>query len=82
MKSKGNGETRYSVVLFFSISGALRAEKLLKAQALSIKLIPVPRQLSSDCGVCIRFERECESAVTQILARHDLEIQGIQPLER
>lgn len=82
MRSKQQKEVRYSVVLFYSISGALRAEKLLKTRELSIKLIPVPRHLSSDCGVCIRFEREHEAEIAEILASHDLEIQSIQPLER
>jgi len=45
----------YAVVLFESVSHALRAEKLLKAAAVSCKLIPVPRHLSSDCGVCLRI---------------------------
>jgi len=82
LRSKQQKEVRYSVVLFYSISGALRAEKLLKSRELSIKLIPVPRHLSSDCGVCIRFEREHEAEIAEILASHDLEIQSIQPLER
>jgi len=45
----------YGVVLFDSTQGALKAEKVLKAAEYAIKLIPVPRQVSSDCGVCIRF---------------------------
>jgi hypothetical protein len=65
------------VVLFYSMSGALRAEKLLKGDAVNIKLIPVPRQLSSDCGVCIRFERYDEDLVRQRLVEGKVEIQGI-----
>ncbi len=33
----------------------MKAEKILKAEKLEILLIPVPRQLSSDCGLAIRF---------------------------
>jgi hypothetical protein len=47
--------TEHSVVLFHSTSGAIRAEKLAKKGGLKVKLIPVPRHLSSDCGVCLRF---------------------------
>jgi hypothetical protein len=53
----------YGVVLFQSISGALRAEKLLKKEGIAYKLIPVPRHLSSDCGVCVRFSSHDESLV-------------------
>jgi hypothetical protein len=46
----------WEVVLFLSVQHALRAEKLLKEAEIPCKLIPVPRHLSSDCGVCLRFE--------------------------
>ena len=48
----------FGVVLFPSISHALRAEKLLQAKGIPFRLIPVPRHLSSDCGVCLRFPWE------------------------
>jgi hypothetical protein len=48
-------EGPYGVVLFESVSHALRAEKIIKSENIPCKLIPVPRQLSSDCGVCLRF---------------------------
>ena len=60
-------ETSYGVVLFQSVSGALRAEKLLKKKRIKYKLIPVPRHLSSDCGVCIRFSDQDESLVRKAL---------------
>jgi hypothetical protein len=46
----------------------LRAEKLLKKEGIAYKLIPVPRHLSSDCGVCVRFARQDESLVKKALA--------------
>lgn len=45
----------YFVVLFKSVSYALRSEKILKNEGVPFKLIPVPKHISSDCGVCIRF---------------------------
>jgi hypothetical protein len=44
------------VVLFHTTSSALRAEKILQKEGLTIKLIPTPRELSSDCGIALRFE--------------------------
>ncbi len=70
----------FAVVLFYSISAALRAEKLLNAEGVSLKLIPVPRHLSSDCGICVRFERADEPKVKGILSRSKLEIQGIHQI--
>ena len=68
---------QYSVVLFHSITGALQAEKHIKAKGIATKLIPVPRQLSSDCGVCLRFERKDESEVKRALEEERIDIQGI-----
>ena len=58
----------HAVVLFESVSHALRAEKLLKAAGLICKLVPVPRHLSSDCGVCLRIHFRDAEAVKKILA--------------
>jgi hypothetical protein len=48
--------TQYGVVLFPTTSAVMRSEKLLIKQGFSIKLIPTPRQFSSDCGIALRFE--------------------------
>ena len=66
----------YGVVLFHSTSGALRAEKFLKKEGIAYKIIPVPRHLSSDCGVCIRFSSQDESLVRKVLA-HKVEVQSV-----
>lgn len=55
------------VVLFHSVTHAMKAEKLLKAAGLTIKLIPVPKHISSDCGICLRFPREQQEAVAEAL---------------
>lgn len=58
----------FTVALFESVSHALRAEKLIKAAGIACKLIPVPRHLSSDCGVCLRFKTVDTDAVKNLLA--------------
>jgi hypothetical protein len=46
----------YGVVLFYTTSAAMRAEKILRKENLTVKLIPTPRELSSDCGIALRFD--------------------------
>ena len=61
------------VAIFNSIHRVLKAEKVLKAQKLHILLIPVPRTLSSDCGLAIRYpaaERDAVLAVFDAEALH------------
>jgi hypothetical protein len=77
--SEEQNDDMYYVVLFYSISGALFAEKLLKQGGVEYKLIPVPRHLSSDCGVCVRFRSQNGSKVKTIL-EGKVEIQSICPL--
>jgi hypothetical protein len=71
------GDSGYSVVLFHSTSGAIRAEKLAKNADLKVKLIPVPRHLSSDCGVCLRFESADEENLRVILDASRVEFEEI-----
>ncbi|MDA8124108.1 MAG: DUF3343 domain-containing protein [Deltaproteobacteria bacterium] len=58
---------RYCVFLFPSVSYVLKAEKILKERGIAHKLIPVPREISADCGVCLRVEEGQEEAVAAAL---------------
>lgn len=61
-------DSGYCVVLFDSVSKALLAERTLKKQGIPHKVIPVPRQISSDCGVCIRFRPEQRGQIVDALS--------------
>jgi len=58
---------QYGVVLFHTTSSVMRAEKLLKKKGYSIKLIPTPRQFSSDCGIALRFDLDYCQQVRSML---------------
>jgi hypothetical protein len=58
---------KYVVFLFPSVSHTLKAEKILKAAGIAHKLIPVPRHISTDCGVCLRVEADLRDAVAAAL---------------
>lgn len=70
----------YGVVLFDSTQRVLKAEKMLKRAGVATKLIPVPRQISSDCGVCLRFLWRDRCRVEGLLAAKELSLEGIQHL--
>ena len=73
-------KNEFSVIIVYSTSYALRTEKILKQSGIPCKLIPVPRHLSSDCGVCVRIKYEnCENAL-QALQKNHLEIDGIHAI--
>jgi hypothetical protein len=72
-------KTEYQVMLFKSVSHALLAEKILIEAGIPHKLIPVPRHISSDCGVCLRFTSGHHEKIMQALAGK-VDYETIQPL--
>ena len=45
---------RVYYLFFTTIHDVLKAEKRLKGGRVEMEVVPVPRSLSSDCGVCIK----------------------------
>jgi len=72
--------SEFGVVLFESTTAALRAEKNAVRAGLKIKLIPVPRHLSSECGFCLRFEWDDREKVESLLRENNLKFDGIEKL--
>lgn len=56
-----------SVILFESVSATLLAEKTLRANGIPHKVIPVPKHISSDCGVCIRVNEDGVDQAVRVL---------------
>jgi ferredoxin len=72
---------QHTVILVYSTSHALRAERVLGGAGVGCKLIPVPRQLSSDCGVCLRIcPSDVETASRALHVAH-VEIAGVHTIE-
>jgi hypothetical protein len=71
----------HGVILFSSTQAAIRAEKVLKQAGLTIKLVPTPRQFSSDCGVALRFAWSDLAQIQTRLAVAQVEFDVIHPLE-
>ena len=69
--------TQYGIVLFHTTSSAMRAEKLLLKAGYPLRLIPTPREFSSDCGIALRFNwAQCEQ-VKAVLNAAYVEINAI-----
>ncbi|MBP6940689.1 MAG: DUF3343 domain-containing protein [Syntrophorhabdaceae bacterium] len=58
-------------LIFYSIHDVLKAEKALKGRDVAIELVPVPRNLSSDCGMCIKLNGDLEGIMP---CMHGIEI--------
>jgi hypothetical protein len=73
-------DSQYTVFLVYSTSYALRAERVLQEAGIACKLIPVPRQLSSDCGVCVRIERAAQETALAALEASRVEIEEVHEI--
>jgi hypothetical protein len=60
------------ILLFNSVHQVMRAEKLLKNRNLKIDVIPVPREISSDCGVAIELPLEIKEEALHLIGRGGL----------
>jgi hypothetical protein len=67
----------YGVILFYTTSAVMRAEKMLKKENLTVKLVPTPRELSSDCGIALRFDWEHAERIETIMDAEHIEFDGI-----
>jgi len=60
------------VAIFNSVHKVMKAEKLLKKEAIPMLLIPAPRALSSDCGLAIRYGSGDRPRLESLLAAASL----------
>lgn len=50
----------YYMAVFFTHSGAIKYNRFLNKTSISSELMPVPRKLSSNCGIGVKFKFEGE----------------------
>lgn len=68
------------IILFPSIHFALKAEKVIKEKGFVSKLIPIPRHLSSDCGVGLRIPWEEKDMIRKVLEEAAVRMEALHPL--
>lgn len=52
------------IATFYSHFGAIRFKREASSEIQKPQLMPVPRNLSSSCGTCVRFEADDEYCFT------------------
>ena len=57
------------ILVFRGTHQVLSAEKRLKGGGVPMRLIPVPRRLTSDCGLAIRIPLDRRDLAREILSR-------------
>lgn len=68
-------------LVFYSTHHLLQAEKLCHGEGIPITLVPIPREITSDCGMAIKFAAAHLERLVAVLSRAGLAHGGIFCLE-
>ena len=71
----------FCVMLFRTVSCVMKAESILIERKVPHKIVPVPREISSDCGVCLKCVPRYQESIEAALAGN-VEIQKIRMIMR
>ncbi|KUK72145.1 MAG: hypothetical protein XD91_1507 [Clostridiales bacterium 38_11] len=69
--------TEDCVIIFPNITYAMKFERKIKETNISVKMIPVPRSISSSCGVCGKFDCANETEIEKLCQEADVRHDGI-----
>ncbi|WP_077369305.1 DUF3343 domain-containing protein [Anaerosalibacter sp. Marseille-P3206] len=72
----------YGVLTFESTHHAISGEKVFKEAGLKFKTIPTPREITSSCGLSIRFDLEDLEDAKKSIEKTNLAIKGIYKLTK
>jgi hypothetical protein len=65
----GRGAPPEVILIFRGTHQVMSAEKNLKKAGVPMRLIPVPRRLTSDCGLAIRVSSPDRDCAREVLSR-------------
>lgn len=64
------------VAIFHSIHDVMKAEKLLRSARIERDVVPVPREISSDCGMAVRFRHDDKERAERVLRDTGVDVSG------
>jgi hypothetical protein len=70
-------EAKGFVFVLYSIHNVMKAEKILKSKRIAFDTIPVPKEISSDCGMAILAASPDKHRVRKVLGESRIDIKGI-----
>lgn len=61
------------IVIFSSTYAAIKAERLCLQTGIRCQVIPVPRELSSDCGIALEIDQSDEKSLEKLFMEHEVD---------
>lgn len=68
------------VITFRSVHFAMKAEALLKREHIPVQLIPIPRTISSDCGIALEVSEDDREKTKELLENNQFTIESIHAM--
>lgn len=65
------------LITFYSVSGALLLDMVLKKRGVACSVIPVPRELSSSCGYAVEIEAHDGAPLTSLMDDGEIEWEAV-----
>jgi hypothetical protein len=62
------------LILFKSVHDVIRSEKLIRTEEFGYQIIPVPSEISSECGMCIEILKIDSISICKILISNQISI--------
>jgi len=69
------------ILTFASVHHALKAEKMLRLKGIDIHVINTPREVSKDCGICLRFDEQDEDRLIDAMKEKKAAYAGIYRID-
>ncbi|CAM2959050.1 DUF3343 domain-containing protein [Hathewaya histolytica] len=69
-------------ILFPNYTEGMKLESILKENKIKYIISPTPRQLSSCCGISIKYEKENEGKIKSLVKENKINTEGFFPLKR
>jgi hypothetical protein len=75
-------EQECGYLTFSGVTQVLKAEKILAGLGERFSIVPVPREISADCGMCIMCAPEHAGRIREALARAGVACDGVSILKK
>ncbi|WP_026895381.1 DUF3343 domain-containing protein [Clostridiisalibacter paucivorans] len=72
----------YGIITFESTHHAIRGENIIKKLINNIRTIPTPREITTSCGLSIKFDISDKNAIIETIKKSNLAIKGIYKITK
>lgn len=76
-EERKNAVNKHCIITFQSISFAIKFEKILKENNIEVKLIPVPRKISSSCGLSGKIDYKEKNKIIEMCEKNKIQYENI-----